>query len=75
MMWVWCACSSTMSGSFVFMCVCSARAHCLPLRFFVVFALSLSRGEDGARARAGLRVVGGRSAKSASTASHFCPLV
>ena len=52
----------------------SRRGHAVcPCVFCCVFALS--RGEDGARARAGLRVVGGRSAKSASTASHFCPLV
>ena len=34
MMWVSCACSSTMSGSFVFMCVCPRRRHAdCPARF------------------------------------------
>ena len=52
----------------------SRRGHAVcTCVFCCVFALS--RGEDGARTRAGLRVVGGRSAKSTSTASHFCPLV
>ena len=38
MMWVWCACSSTMSGSFVFMCVCPAAGMLFAPAFFVVFS-------------------------------------